>query len=224
MKPQRNDDAKDVKPFRLVEDLEWREKMEIYTGKFQSDNPGSTEATSNEIPIVERDGSLWKFARFLMESGFVLDTKGYSSCFRVNMKQQNLPEDRFQALLDGRIKIETGLASSVNLSCVDIYPSTSGKKNSCQYLAEKLAPNTESGTILASDSFFLCDDDNDIEMAMACRHAFCPQVSSASMLDTIRKHPKQFTTFLQYSDNTKATEMALRLVLDRLEENLETEN
>jgi hypothetical protein len=129
IKPMKYEGAKEagVRPFRLVEDLEWRKMMESYAGKFVIDIPGSEQAVE---PINVRDGELWKYARFLIEKGYVIDTKGYSSCFRVNKKQQNsLTEEDFLALLDGRVPIFDDLAKSVNLSCIDVYPSISGKKN-----------------------------------------------------------------------------------------------
>jgi hypothetical protein len=131
VKPKHYDGAteEDVKEFGLVEDMEWRQLMESYTGKFDLDDPFSSSATIVPRPMDTRDGVLWEFARFLIEKGYVLDTKGYSACFRVNKKQQTvLRADDFQALLDGRIVPFSGLGSSVNLNCIDVYPSISGKK------------------------------------------------------------------------------------------------
>lgn len=116
---------KDLAPFGLIEDMEWRSKMEKDTGKFD------LASNANNTPnLNERDGLLWDFSRHLIAMGYVLDTKGYSVCFRVNRKQQTtITDDGFQALLDGRVKPWAGLSTSVNLSCIDFYPATSGKKN-----------------------------------------------------------------------------------------------
>ena len=105
--------------------------MEATTGDFYSTVDDLT-AFSVKLPSLnERDGLLWDFARHLTEQGYVIDMKGYSACFRVNRKQQpkTMTDDDFAKLTDGTIQPWEGLATSVNLSCVDYYPATSGKKN-----------------------------------------------------------------------------------------------
>lgn len=91
---------------------------------------------------------------------------------------------------------------------------------SCQYLAEKFYPDEEKSVLLSEKALCICDDDNDIEMAMACKHAFIPSISSKSMADLIRQHPNHFTVTLEDSesegDGTKASETALDLILDRI--------
>lgn len=52
------------------------------------------------------------------------------------------------------------------------------------------------------------DDDNDIEMALACRHAFVPTVTSETMAATIRDFPDQITA-IGNAEDTRSTEMAL---------------
>jgi hypothetical protein len=84
-------------------------------------------------------------------------------------------------------------------------------------LAEKFFPDLCKDIVLASIAVCLCDDDNDISMALACQHAYCPQVTSDSMLEVIDKNPGHFTVF-QDSEGTKASERALTLLLERLEE------
>lgn len=65
----------------------------------------------------------------------------------------------------------------------------------------------------------MCDDDNDIEMALSCLHAYVPLISSESMEQCIQLHPANFTV-ISMSKNTddgvEATEKALALVLERL--------
>ena len=126
----------DLKPFGLVEDELWRSKlseeyaagtdgfvgdsMDIYLGKQRKDTP--------MMPINERKGALWDFARTLQDT-YVIDYKGYSNCFRVNKKQQKgVSEEDFNKLQSLDVS-DRGLASSVNLGCVDFYPNFSGKRN-----------------------------------------------------------------------------------------------
>ena len=133
--------------FDIVEDLEWRQQMEDeqaagvdgYAGVeldmfHQSTRSTSTTIPSSSptIPIAHRKGRLWDFARQLMEKGYVLDTKGYASCFRVNRKQQTsaTADEDFERLLRGEVlPCPPELATSTNLGCIDYYPVASGKKN-----------------------------------------------------------------------------------------------
>lgn len=70
----------------------------------------------------------------------------------------------------------------------------------------------------------LCDDDNDVEMALACAHAYIPSITSASMEETIRAHQDHFTPTFRRKDEdagvavegTSATEAALSLALERI--------
>lgn len=221
--PERYDGAeeKDLEAFGLVEDLGWRSEMEKVTGTFMSADLNDLSSNpSKVVNLNERDGLLWDFARDLVSKGYVLDLKGYSACFRVNKKQQNtVSDDDFQALSDGRMKPWSELATSVNLSCVDYYPATSGKKNCCQYLAEKFCPKANPDELLSTNTVCVCDDDNDLEMALACQHAYIPGVSSESMAEAIRNQPDHFS---ETSGNPgghggpTGSETALTLILGRL--------
>lgn len=65
----------------------------------------------------------------------------------------------------------------------------------------------------------MCDDDNDLEMALACRHAFVPGVSSTSMARVILDNPNQITSTGGpglSAEGTTATEAALDLVLENV--------
>ena len=131
--PKKYDGAteEDLKTFGLVEDLEWRALMAKTAGPFGSASLNDIAADPTNVPnINQRDGLLWDFARDLTSKGYVLDTKGYSASFRVNLKQQNIISAKeFAALSDGTVPPFHGLATSVNLACVDYYPKESGKKN-----------------------------------------------------------------------------------------------
>lgn len=223
VKPQKYDGCSeaDMEPFSLVEDMQWRAKMESITGSYGLSDLKELAMNPGRIPpLNERDGLLWDFARHLISKGYVLDTAGYSACFRVNQKQQTtVSSDDFAALSNGQLEVWDGLGSSVNLACVDFYPATSGKKNCCQYLAEKFCPDLDENTLLRDHAVCLCDDDNDIEMANACRHAFIPDITSRNMAATIAKSPEQFTVTGGGEigkEGPVASEAALMLILDLL--------
>lgn len=123
----------DLQAFSLVEDMEWRRKMEDASAAGTDGFVGNelfSDSRKNEIeiPSSERTGYLWDFARTLLKKGLAIDTVGYSTCFRVNRKQQDDCR-AFDALINRNIEVPTGLASSINLGCVDFYPILSGKKN-----------------------------------------------------------------------------------------------
>jgi hypothetical protein len=122
----------DLTPFQIVEDLEWRQRMEQTAGSFGKTSLQEVAFHPDKVLAMhERDGLLWDFARDLTSKGYVLDTEGYSACFRVNLKQQKIVSPmEFQALLlGGNCPPWPGIATSVNLANVDYYPQESGKKN-----------------------------------------------------------------------------------------------
>ena len=74
--------------------------------------------------------------------------------------------------------------------------------------------------LLATRAICLCDDDNDIEMAMACNKAFLPSVASFSMLALVRKNPgKVIVTECENEGVVKfrATESALQHAIREIE-------
>lgn len=122
----------DLTPFKIVEDLEWRRRMEQTAGSFGKMTLQEIAFHPDRVPAMhERDGLLWDFARDISSMGYVLDTDGYSTCFRVNLKQQkSASTTEFQALLNGGKCLPwPGIATSVNLANIDYYPKESGKKN-----------------------------------------------------------------------------------------------
>jgi len=121
----------DLEPFSLVEDMEWRREMETITGKYGLSDLKELAANPSKVPpLNERDGLLWDYARLLTSKGYKIDATGYSACFRVNYKhQEKMTKAEFAALTNGEIKPFDGLGSSINLSCVDFFPVSSGKKN-----------------------------------------------------------------------------------------------
>eukprot|EP00956_Cyclotella_meneghiniana_P003346 scaffold4066_cov63-Cyclotella_meneghiniana.AAC.6 len=156
----------DLHPFGLREDMTWRKRMEVggagteaYDGNEVLSNrcDGVSEddecllelyesiqgfpIVEDEVPINQRPGHLWDFANQLVKmEGFVLDTKSYSTCFRVNKKHQT--NGKFDALLNGEIAHpEMTIGKSTNLGCIDFFPAISGKQNCCQYIANELEFN-----------------------------------------------------------------------------------
>jgi hypothetical protein len=95
---------------------------------------------------------------------------------------------------------------------------------SCLYLAAKFFPcddTKEAEHLLKDHAVCLCDDDNDLEMALTCGHAYIPEVSSSSMKQIMDIYPEHFTQTggegveLNGPDSSEA---ALLLVLKKLVE------
>lgn len=243
--PYSGSGPEDLEPFGLREEAEWRRRMEApraagrdgYPGNevhsdrcdapfdddgecpIDYDNSFGFPEPSRVVPLEERnEGALWDFARKLQrDEGLILDTRSYSTCFRVNERHQTTSgvgggdgTERFRALRDGRIALPSGLAKSTNLGCVDVYPASSGKLNCCRYIARKL------GVDMAAEAVCVCDDDNDIEMALGCAHAFVPALTSAAVAEAVERHPTRFTQTYRRGEveSTAATEAALRAIRD----------
>jgi hypothetical protein len=83
---------------------------------------------------------------------------------------------------------------------------------SCRYLAETRWASPLKNCVC------LCDDDNDLEMALGCSHAYIPSISSKSLAETIEADSSfHFTqTCGDGVKETAATEAALALILDRV--------
>jgi hypothetical protein len=131
--PRRYDlaEEEDLEPFYVVEDIEWRRRMSEVNAAGWDGYQGNDLETRGQstVPISERSGAIWQYARELVKLGLVIDTEGYASCFRVNKKQQvGQAEATFEKLIQGEINRPTDVSTSVNLGCVDFYPCISGKK------------------------------------------------------------------------------------------------
>jgi 3-deoxy-D-manno-octulosonate 8-phosphate phosphatase KdsC-like HAD superfamily phosphatase len=89
-------------------------------------------------------------------------------------------------------------------------------------LAAKFFPDKKGGAdkMMKEHTVCLCDDDNDLEMAMTCGHAYIPEVSSASMKEIVDRYPDHFSqtggegTELS---GPESTEVALKLILQKLD-------
>ena len=89
---------------------------------------------------------------------------------------------------------------------------------SCVYIASKLGSECGRPILLDRHCVCLADDDNDIEMAMACSHAYIPRATASSMAATVQENPGTFTLTVAQGevDPTKATNRALTMVLERI--------
>ena len=129
LKPFDGADQSALEPFSLEEDQDWRVRMERIAGVdgFVG-NELDEDSSAPPIPIDQRKGLLWEYCSELQRKGFVVDTIGYAVCFRVNRKQQTVvSQAEFEALFS--TAPPEGIATSVNLGCIDFYPHDSGKKN-----------------------------------------------------------------------------------------------
>jgi len=103
----------------LVEDLEWKNNILSYLDQREY----------SDVPLKERDGKLWEFANELVNDGWVIDTSGYNTCFRVSYNDQDHTIKSMEMFEKLSSKKNEFITSSVNLGCIDFYPTISGKKN-----------------------------------------------------------------------------------------------
>ena len=87
----------------------------------------------------------------------------------------------------------------------------------CQYLIDEKFHGV--GT-LSDNCIFLCDDDNDIELATSCSFAFLPSLSSDSIKQVARTHPERIivATGMMEGENqgtTRATDTLLQTIFYR---------
>lgn len=168
VQPQQYDGAQpgDLEPFYLTEDKDWRKAMERLdaAGKdgFVGNELDSNKDESRQpIPLSCREGALWSHARALMATGFVIDSKGYSTCFRVNREYQGDAAD-LDLLVNGEIGCPVVLSTSTNLGCVDFYPASSGKKN---WYVEPI-PDPRHSFIIA------CSFTSSFQLRLSCQEVF----------------------------------------------------
>ena len=133
--------AEDLKAFGLQEDLEWRKIMEKAAGAdgFVGQELGmllsasslSSSQTPALIPVSQRQGQLWEYARLLQEHGLTLDTKGYATSFRVTARQQKESSmDTFLSLQrQEALPCPPQVTTRTNLGSMDFFPTICGKKN-----------------------------------------------------------------------------------------------
>ena len=74
------------------------------------------------------------------------------------------------------------------------------------------AANANSSTgedFLSNHAVCMCDDDNDLEMALACQHAYLPDIASQSMIDTIEEFPDHFTKTFRENKEEESSSTSL---------------
>jgi hypothetical protein len=88
----------------------------------------------------------------------------------------------------------------------------------CQYLIQEKFQGV--GT-LSDNCIFLCDDDNDIELAISCCFAFLPTISSDSMKTIAQSNSERIITvddtkeFGNLGGTTQATDALLQNIIER---------
>jgi hydroxymethylpyrimidine pyrophosphatase-like HAD family hydrolase len=182
----------------LKEDTEWRNRHNKVAGT----SPPDDKKISEEFIGLP---SLWVEYKLLKQAGLALDRHNYSTSFRVRVPREEWQEQYASKLLPH-------LAFAENLGAVDIYPETSGKKNAAVYLMQKFGGNTD-----GTDSVFMCDDDNDIELAQAVSKAYLPSITSDSMRHFAEHNPEKFVVAKKKS--VWATEEILQILLKIVLEN-----
>jgi len=214
-------------PFTLVEDMEWRNQIsnlqcagsDGYSTLAPRAGSDGFSTLTPPTPIEHRKGTLWEHARTLQKRGFFLDSSGYATAFRINRKHQESDLasnfDNFLQICKMREDIPDEVGCSTNLGCVDFYPNMSGKRNVCAYLLGKFLGHHDKAVSLKSHALCLCDDDNDVEMALACRKAYLPSITSESMQTLASENRDMIVT--ENIDEGKveslATEAALEMIL-----------
>ena len=155
--------------------------------------------------------------------------------------------------------IPKGMDCSTYLGCIDIYPCMRGKKNCAEYLVQRFSQQPQqmqhtgssssdtqqeqqqhhhqpSIISLKTNAYCLCDDDNDVEMALACKAAYLPSVTSESIRKLVHQLQDSSSSSGGSSDNevldgklvvtenasngiveTLATEAALEAIIKKLQ-------
>lgn len=141
------------------------------------------------------------------------------------------------------LMIPDDLGCSTNLGCVDVYPAISGKRNCAEYLLHKFLGDDEDddggGKVettggrrqrtvsLKTHAYCMCDDDNDAEMAMACRAAYLPSVTSESMRALATNLDDYDHSLIVVEDVSRgiveciATEAALEAIIERVSSDID---
>ncbi|KAG2432634.1 hypothetical protein HXX76_008974 [Chlamydomonas incerta] len=177
----------------VTEDKEWRASHDHAAGSIDQD----------ATPPQDRKGPLWDLYRTLHADGWSLDANGYTTSFRVHANRNGKTLEALQAVVAAA---PAGLASSFNLGAADFYPDTSGKVMAARHLMARFGA-------AAPDCSFLCDDDNDLQLAAEVGRAFLPSITSDSVRVAAEARPEHFVVAKTAGQGVVATEEALRAVM-----------
>lgn len=176
--------SSDKNTIGIYEDISWR-----------NHHVGLPQIQPSDVKPEEYGEELWSYYRQLSSQGINIDSKNYTTAFRVK---------------DSRLSMDEVLANSSNLACstnlgsLDVYPKTSGKLNAAKYLMTRFKSNPDS-------SIFMCDDDNDIELALNVSKAFLPTITSESMKRVVETNSSQF--FVAKKQGIFGTEEVLEKII-----------
>ncbi|EFJ50453.1 hypothetical protein VOLCADRAFT_103907 [Volvox carteri f. nagariensis] len=176
----------------ITEDAEWRSSHDQVVGSVEQD----------AVQPKDRTGSLWELYRRLLAEGWYLDANGYTTSFRVHARGDKTMDD-LRGLAAFRSE---GLSCSFNLGAADFYPATSGKVMAARHLMVRFG-------VAAKDCCFLCDDDNDLELAREVGRAFLPSISSDSVRQAAEARPEHFVVAKCEGQGVAATEEMLQAVM-----------
>lgn len=184
-----------------VEDLAWLHSHQ--------DAIGSVGEAS--LPPEKREGPLWEVYRQLHSLGWKLDVSGYLTSFRVAATQGEDPEAQLEALIrdyGGGV-----IQYSSNLGLYDVYPCSSGKAQAAEYIRKERKADIFASGQRIKRTVALCDDDNDIELAMSLDHAYIPCITSEKLRLVIHHHPDHFTVS-KHIGTMAAEDMLLAIAAD----------
>ncbi|GIM06259.1 hypothetical protein Vretimale_10615 [Volvox reticuliferus] len=176
----------------VTEDKDWRASHDGVAGSVEQD----------AVQPKDRAGPLWDMYRKLLADGWTLDANGYTTSFRVHARGDKTMEQLRELVAN---KPE-GLSCSFNLGAADFYPSTSGKVMAARHLMAHFGA-------AAKDCSFLCDDDNDLELAAEVGRAFLPSLTSDSIRQAAEARPEHFVVAKSQGQGVVATEEMLRAVM-----------
>ena len=177
------------------EDLGWRRSHRA-AGDVQ-------EAVAPEA----RAGELWDAYRSFTAQGLRCDASSYSTQFRLRPPVGASGSEGEAAVRRALAALPASLTHCENLGCCDVLPRTSGKTHAAAHLCALWGARLD-------EAVFLCDDDNDVELAQAVSHAFVVGLTAASLAQAVQAAPQRFT--LAQAKGTAASEEALQLVARHL--------
>lgn len=175
---------------RLREDTAWRDRHAASAG------PRAGDGKKPE----DREGPLWDAYRQFKALGWSPDASGYTTAFRLPVAPPHTASDARAALAS----LPPCLASTFNLGCADVYPATSGKRAVAEHVASSAGARVTA-------SAFLCDDDNDLDLAAVVGRAFAVGATHASVREATAADPGRW--WVAQGEGTLAADAAVEAAL-----------